>query len=140
MTGQYDDIINLPHHVSQTRPQMTNTERAAQFSPFAALSGYDAAIEETARLTDAKIELDEHAKAMLDMKQQILMEVISDHPQANITFFKADEKKSGGEYMTVVGKIKKVDSIERMLVLMNGQSVPVDDILDIESELFEGYF
>ena len=140
MTGQYDDIINLPHHVSQTRPRMTNIERAAQFSPFAALSGYDAAIEETARLTDVKIELDEHAKAMLDIKQQILMEVISDHPQANITFFKADEKKSGGEYMTVVGKIKKVDSIERMLVLMNGQSIPVDDILDIESELFEGCF
>lgn len=140
MTGQYDDIINLPHHVSPTRPQMTNIERASQFLPFAALSGYDAAIEETARLTDAKIELDEHAKAMLDMKQQILIDVISDHPQVTVVYFKADERKSGGQYLTVVGMVKKVDLIERVLVMTSGQSILFDDILDIEAEIFEGCY
>ena len=96
MKDQYDDIINLPHHVSKTRPQMSMVDRAAQFSPFAALTGYDAAIKETGRLTDEKVNLSEEEKEALDRKQQILMEWLGDHPALTITFFVPDEKKSGG--------------------------------------------
>lgn len=136
MTGPYDDIINLPHHVSRTRPQMSAANRAAQFSPFAALTGYDAAVKETARLTDEKIELSEYEQSVLDVKQQILIDTISEHPQVTVTYFKADEKKAGGEYLTVIERAKKVDLINRMLVLMNDLRIPFDDILDMESELF----
>ena len=93
MKDQYDDIINLPHHVSKTRPQMSMVDRAAQFSPFAALTGYDAAIKETGRLTDEKVNLSEEEKEALDRKQQILMEWLGDHPALTITFFVPDEKK-----------------------------------------------
>lgn len=92
MKDQYDDIINLPHHVSKTRPQMSMVDRAAQFSPFAALTGYDAAIKETGRLTDEKVNLSEEEKEALDRKQQILMEWLGDHPALTITFFVPDEK------------------------------------------------
>ena len=107
MKDQYDDIINLPHHVSKTRPQMSMVDRAAQFSPFAALTGYDAAIKETGRLTDEKVNLSEEEKEALDRKQQILMEWLGDHPALTITFFVPDEKKSGGAYMTKSGNLKK---------------------------------
>ena len=109
MKDQYDDIINLPHHVSKTRPQMSMVDRAAQFSPFAALTGYDAAIKETGRLTDEKVNLSEEEKEALDRKQQILMEWLGDHPALTITFFVPDEKKSGGAYMTKSGNLKKID-------------------------------
>lgn len=107
MKDQYDDIINLPHHVSKTRPQMSMVDRAAQFSPFAALTGYDAAIKETGRLTDEKVNLSEEEKEALDRKQQILMEWLGDHPALTITFFVPDEKKSGGAYMTKSGNLKR---------------------------------
>lgn len=103
----YEDIINLPHHVSDKRPQMSMWDRAAQFSPFAALTGYDDAVTETARLTDDKIELDESAQATLDMKQHILMETISEQPEISVTYFKKDVKKAGGTYLTLTGKLKK---------------------------------
>ena len=88
MKDQYDDIINLPHHVSKTRPQMSMVDRAAQFSPFAALTGYDAAIKETGRLTDEKVNLSEEEKEALDRKQQILMEWLGDHPALTICYRK----------------------------------------------------
>ena len=99
----YEDIINLPHHVSKTRPQMSMLDRAAQFSPFAALTGYDAAIKETGRLTDEKIEMDEDRKAALDMKQAYLIEMIDEQPEISVTYFLPDTKKSGGSYVTVTG-------------------------------------
>lgn len=92
MKDQYDDIINLPHHVSKTRPQMSMLDRAAQFSPFAALTGYDAAIKETGRLTDEKVNLSEEEKEALDRKQQILLEKLADHPALTVIFFVPDEK------------------------------------------------
>ena len=95
MKDQYDDIINLPHHVSKTRPQMSMLDRAAQFSPFAALTGYDAAIKETGRLTDEKVNLSEEEKEALDRKQQILLEKLADHPAITVIFFVPDEKKIG---------------------------------------------
>ena len=136
----YEDIINLPHHVSKTRPQMSMLDRAAQFSPFAALTGYDAAIKETGRLTDEKIEMDEDRKAALDMKQAYLIEMIDEQPGISITYFLPDAKKSGGAYVTVTGNLKRFDEYERLLILMDGKKIPMDDIADIESDLFRGLF
>lgn len=92
----YEDIINLPHHVSTKRPQMSMLDRAAQFSPFAALTGYDAAIKETGRLTDEKIEMDEASLNMLNMKFQLLVEALGDEHEVSFTYFKPDERKAGG--------------------------------------------
>lgn len=139
MGGQYDDIINLPHHISATRPQMSMIDRAAQFSPFAALTGYDAAIKETGRLTDEKIELDEDTKAALDMKQAYLLEIIDDQPEITVTYFLPDTKKSGGAYVTVTGNLKRFDEYERLLILTNGKKIPMDDIADIECDLFRAF-
>ena len=136
----YEDIINLPHHVSKTRPQMSMLDRAAQFSPFAALTGYDAAIKETGRLTDEKIELDEDTKAALDMKQAYLIEMIDERPEITIIYFLPDARKVGGAYVTVTGNLKRFDEYERLLILTNGKKIPMDDIADIESDLFKGMF
>ncbi len=136
----YEDIINLPHHVSKTRPQMSMLDRAAQFSPFAALTGYDAAIKETGRLTDEKIELDEDTKAALDMKQAYLIETIDEQPEITIIYFLPDARKVGGAYVTVTGNLKRFDEYERLLILTNGKKIPMDDIADIESDLFKGMF
>ena len=135
---QYDDIINLPHYVSPTRPRMSMIDCAAQFSPFAALTGYDAAIKETGRLTDQRIELSEDSRAALDRKQQLLVECLADHPEVSVTYFIPDERKSGGAYVTVTGIVKKVDDYQRLLLLTDGTKIPLDDILDLESELFHG--
>ena len=140
MKSNYDDIINLPHHVSSTRPQMSMLDRAAQFSPFAALTGYDDAIKETGRLTDEKIEMDEDRKAALDMKQAYLIEMIDEQPEISITYFLPDTKKSGGAYVTVTGNLKRFDEYERLLILTDGKKIPMDDIADIESDLFRGMF
>ncbi len=136
----YEDILNLPHHVSKTRPQMSMLDRAAQFSPFAALTGYDDAIKETGRLTDEKIEMDEDRKAALDMKQAYLIEMIDEQPEISITYFLPDTKKSGGAYVTVTGNLKRFDEYERLLILTDGKKIPMDDIADIESDLFRGMF
>ena len=136
MKDLYEDIINLPHHVSKTRPQMSMIDRAAQFSPFAALTGYDAAIKETGRLTDEKIEMDEEALNILNMKFQLLVDRLADEPEITFTYFKPDERKAGGTYIDVTGKVKKVDDFERLIVMQNGTKMPMDDILNIEGEIF----
>ena len=136
MNDRYDDIIHLPHHVSKTRPQMSMMDRAAQFSPFAALPGYDAAIKETGRLTDEKIELGEETKAVLDRKQRYLSDMISVQPEITVTYFLPDERKSGGTYLSVTGKLKRIDEYERMMILTDGKKIPLDDIMNIESNLF----
>lgn len=135
-THKYDDIINLPHHTSPTRPRMAMIDRAAQFSPFAALTGYDAAVKETARLTDQRIELDEYEKADLDERLQLIQEHLSEQPKVEITYFKPDERKSGGAYLSVSGVIKKIDSFERHVVMMDGKKIPIDEIFQIDGELF----
>lgn len=140
MMNDYSDIISHPHYVSKTRPQMSELERAAQFSPFAALTGYDAAIKETGRLTDERIELGEETKALLDMKQQYLLEMISDQPEIAVTYFVPDEKKSGGEYITVTGNLKRIDNYERLMLFTDGKKIPMDEVVDIESDLFKGLF
>ena len=134
--NQYEDIINLPHHVSPTRPQMPMSDRAAQFAPFAALTGYDAAIKETGRLTDERIELDEEALTTLDMKYQLLMDALDDAPVVTITYFQPDERKAGGKYITATGAVKKVDDFERRITTQDGSKIPMDDVLSIDGELF----
>ena len=133
----YDDIIHLPHHVSKTRPQMSLEDRAAQFSPFAALTGYDAAILETGRLTEDKLELGEETQAILDRKQRYLAEIIDTKPEITVTYFVPDEKKSGGAYSTVTGFLKRIDEYERVLVLTDGRKIQLDAVLDIESDMFQ---
>ncbi len=133
----YDDIIHLPHHVSKTRPQMSMEDRAAQFSPFAALTGYDAAILETGRLTEDKLELGEGTQAILDRKQRYLAEIIDTKPEITVTYFVLDEKKSGGAYSTVTGFLKRIDEYERVLMLTDGRKIQLDAIFDIESDEFE---
>lgn len=133
---KYSDIINLPHHVSPTREQMPMSDRAAQFSPFAALTGYDCAIKETGRLTGKKIKLDEEVLASLNVKIQTLLGRLKEQPEVTVTYFKADEKKDGGSYLTITGIIKKVDDIERVILMKNGFKIPMDDVFNIESNLF----
>ncbi len=133
----YDDIIHLQHHVSKTRPQMSLEDRAAQFSPFAALTGYDAAILETGRLTEEKSELGEETRAILDRKQRYLAEIIDTKPEITVTYFVPDEKKSGGAYSTVTGFLKRIDEYERVLMLTDGRKIQLDAIFDIESDEFE---
>ena len=135
-SNKYDEILSLPHHVSKTRPQMPMSDRAAQFAPFAALTGYDAAIKETGRLTDEKIEMDEEALNILNMKFQILVDSLDDEPEVTFTYFKPDERKAGGAYIEVTGTVKKVDDFERLIVMQNGTKMPMDDIQNIEGEIF----
>ena len=136
MNGKYDEIMGLPHHISKTRPQMPMSDRAAQFAPFAALTGYDAAIKETGRLTDERIELDVEALSALDMKYQLLMEALDEAPEVTITYFQPDERKAGGKYLTATGAVKKVDDFERRITMQDGTRIPMDDVLSIDGELF----
>ena len=128
--------MGLPHHVSKTRPQMPMSDRAAQFAPFAALTGYDAAIKETGRLTVERIELDVEALSALDMKYQLLMEALDEAPEVIITYFRPDERKAGGKYVSAVGAVKKIDDFERRITMQDGAKIPMDDVLSIEGELF----
>ena len=133
--SEYDDIIYLPHHVSRIHPQMSMEDRAAQFSPFAALTGYDAAIAETARLTDQRVELDEYERQALNEKLQFISEHLKKHPKISITYFIPDHCKEGGEYVTVTGNVKKLDDYERRIVLMDGSRILMEDVIRIEDEL-----
>lgn len=137
MSGKYDDMLYLPHHISATRPQMSVQDRAAQFSPFAALTGFHAAINETARVTEGKAELEEDALAELDRRIRMLAERLDEQPEVAVTYFQPDEKKAGGAYVRVTGVAKKVDELQRTLLLQNGSRIPMDDILKMEGEVFE---
>ena len=136
MNRKYNEIMGHPHHDSKTRPQMPMSDRAAQFAPFAALTGYDAAIKETVRLTDERIELDVEALSALDMKYQLLMEALDEAPEVTITYFRPDERKAGGKYVSAVGAVKKIDDFERRITMQDGAKIPMDDVLSIEGELF----
>ena len=132
ITNRYDDIISLPHHQSKTRPHMPLIDRAAQFSPFAALTGYDDAVKETARQTERKAELSEEMQACLQEKLQILQAQISTKPEAILTYFEADEKKAGGTYRTVRGEIKRIDEYRRVIVLLEEERERGNDVPEIE--------
>ena len=138
MSGKYDDIIDLPHPTSAKHPRMSISDRATIFSPFAALTGHAAAIQETARLTDRRIELDEDTRTELDRRQAILLEHIGEQPEVTITWFQPDEKKDGGAYVTTIGRLKKIDQVERMLFLLDGSKIPLDDVAGIWSDYLQG--
>ncbi len=137
MTKEYGDIIHLPHHVSETRPGMALINRAAQFAPFAALTGYDAAIKETGRLTDERVELDEYMKDDLNNRLQIIGDRLKEQPEISITCFQPDSKKEGGSYVTVKGRVKKINVFERMVLMIDGTVIHIDDILSLEGKIFE---
>ncbi len=138
MSGPYDDMIDLPHPTSKKHPRMSIQNRAAIFSPFAALSGHGAAIAETARLTDRRMELDEDTKAELDRRQAVLLEHIDEQPEVTVTWFQPDERKDGGAYLTATGRLKKIDEVERILSLQDGTSIPLEDVVGLESEWLRG--
>lgn len=131
---EYKDIIHLPHKQSKTRPHMAIHDRAAQFSPFAAVTGHDAAIAETARLTDSWVELDEMERDLLGLKVNGLMLRIDEHPAIKITYFQPDRRKSGGTYVQKCGELKKIDEYERLLVFMDGTEVLLERITAIDEE------
>lgn len=139
MSGRYDHIIDLPHHTSKRHPPMSRENRAAQFSPFAALTGYDALIAESGRLTDERQALDDDAKAMLNDKINILIDNLSDRPEANILYFVPDQLKSGGSVQDVSGNIRVIEPVERIIVLVDGKRISLDDVMDITSPLFARY-
>ena len=120
----YDDLMDLPHHTSAVHPPMSVYDRAAQFAPFAALTGHDTAIRETARLTESRVELDEYSKADLNRRLCILQDRIDEQPEVSITYYLPDKKKSGGVYVTVTGCVKKVDEYEHIVVMRDGTNVP----------------
>lgn len=128
---KYDDIINLPHHQSATHPHMSLNDRAAQFAPFAALTGHDAAIRETARLTDESMELDESEMELLDERLQWVMERIKEQPEIEVTYFQSDQRKAGGSYRTHRGRVKKIDSFEHSIIFVDGFNVAIKDIIEI---------
>ena len=130
--NNYDDIINLPHHQSKNHPHMSLHDRAAQFAPFAALTGYDDAVKEARRLTDSKPELDENHLEELDQKLADLMSRIEEHPEVVVTYFEPDDKKEGGAYVTCVGKIKKIDGYKRRLIFEDSKDINIDNIKEME--------
>lgn len=140
MSGKYDDILYLPHPTSVRHPRMPISERAAIFSPFAALTGHAGAIAETARLTDQKMELDEDTKAELDRRQAVLLEHIAEQPEVTVTWFQPDERKDGGAYFTTTGRLKKINEMNRVLILLDGTSIPLEDVADLESNCFQNLF
>lgn len=135
--GKYDDIISLPHHESTRHPKMSALDRAAQFLPFAALTGYDAAVRETARLTDSRAELDEIRKEELDVHLQLLREQLAQKPQVSITYFIPDTRKEGGSYFTVTGTVQKIEETQHQVIMENGTVIPIHDIYEIDSNFFD---
>ena len=130
--NKYSDIINLPHHQSKNRPHMSNFDRAAQFSPFAALKGYDDEIDEAARLTEMQLEADDERIREINEKLLLLKESASQHPLVAITYFKPDDKKDGGAYLTAKGALKKLDEYNRQLLLSTNVKIQFDDIIKID--------
>lgn len=138
MAGKYEDIMNLPRHRSTRHAPMSVENRAAQFMPFAALTGYEAALSEAERLTEDFQELDEDLKAILDAKLQILEEKAGERPEVTIRYFVPDERKEGGSYREVSGRFRKVDPRQKTVFLESGEGILLEYIVEIRSELLEG--
>ena len=140
MTNPYDDIIHLPHHVSKEHPHMPLRDRAAQFSPFAALVGYEEVVAESARRTTAKRELDESEKAELDRRLAVIAVHLAEKPEIEVEYFVRDARKDGGEYVSKKGIVARIRPVERKLMLADGTAIPLQDIAGIDGELFRGEF
>ena len=138
-SNKYDDMIYLPNPTPTCKPRMSLHDRAAQFSPFAALTGYDDAVEETARLTDTRLELSEDMKTILNEKMQMIVDNMDSEPIVTITYFVPDKKKEGGVYVDVTGVVKEIDEYERCIVMTDKKKIPIEQIRAIEGELFRGF-
>ena len=136
MNEKYAHIINLPRHISPTRPQMSVSDRAAQFAPYSALSGYDDEVKETARLTERRIELDEGEIEVINRRLTALINS-QEAPMAKITYFVPDGRKSGGKYVTAEGEIAYVDTFKRQIRMIDGRAIPIDEIIGLEEIDFE---
>lgn len=135
MSGNYDDILHLPHPAPKTHRRMSQQDRAAQFAPFAALTGYEDVITEAGRLTDRRIELDDGEITILDERLRLVLAGGAGQ-EVSVTWFQPDERKNGGSYVTTIGKVKKVDELKRTLVMKDGAEVPIEEIIDIQSPVF----
>lgn len=131
-TNKYDDIIGMEHHSSKKHPHLSMEQRAAQFSPFAALTGHEEAVKETARHTDEKLELDESAKAEIDQVLQYLLSQLHSRPRVQLTYFEKDARKEGGTYISLSGRVKAIDSQRKSLRLLSGEEILWDDLYQIK--------
>ena len=138
-SNKYDDMIYMQNPTPTCKPRMSLYERAAQFSPFAALTGYEDAVEETARLTDTRLELSEDMKTILNEKMQMIVDNMDFEPIVTITYFVPDKKKSGGAYVDATGVVKEIDEYERCIVMTDKKKIPIEQIRAIEGELFRGF-
>ncbi len=136
--GKYDDMLNLPNPTPTCRPRMSALDRAAQFAPFAALTGYEAVVEEAARLTDARLELSEDMKTMLNDKMQMILDNLDNEPFVTITHFVPDKRKAGGAYVDVSGIVESIDEYERCIIMKDETKIPIEQVRAIDGELFNG--
>lgn len=132
----YEDIVNLPRHISKIHPQATMADRAARFSPFAAISGYDDMVKEAARVTEERIDITDATKELLNEKLNMIIEFLDEEPEVTITYFEPDKKKDGGAYMSITGIVKRIDEYERIVLMIDEKKIKIDEIYAIESDLF----
>ena len=135
MNNPYDDILYLSYPFPTSRKRMSMTERGAQFSPFAALTGFDAAIRETGRLTERQIELDMDERTMLDEKLQSIFQIQYDRPEITVTYFIPDNRKTGGSYARITGNLKRIDPHQEIILMMDGTTLSFSCICDIEADI-----
>ena len=132
----YEDIVNLPPHISKKHPQPSMMDRAARFAPFAAITGYEEMVLEEARVTEERIDLDEGALALLNEKLNMIQEFLDEEPEVTIIYFEPDKKKSGGAYVNITGIVKRIDEYEHFVIMTDGKKIRIEDIYAIGSDLF----
>ena len=132
----YEDIVNLPRHISKVHPQATMADRAARFSPFAAISGYEDMVKEAARVTEERIDITDATKELLNEKLNIIIEFLDEAPEVTITYFEPDKKKDGGAYISITGTVKRIDEYERIVLMSDDKKIRIEEIYAIESDLF----
>jgi len=132
----YEDIVNLPPHISKRHPQPSMMERAARFAPFAAITGYEEMVLEEARVTEERIDLDEGALSLLNEKLNMIQEFLDEEPEITITYFEPDKKKSGGAYVSITGTVKRIDEYEHLVLMTDGKKISINEIYDLQGELF----
>jgi len=132
----YDDIVDLPPHISKKHPQPSMMDRAARFAPFAAITGYEEMVLEEARVTEERIDLDEGTLSLLNEKLNMIQEFLDDEPEVTITYFEPDKKKSGGAYVNITGIVKRIDEYEHLVMMTDGKKIYIEDIYNLQSDLF----
>lgn len=132
----YEDIINIPRHISKTHPEASMADRAARFSPFAAISGYEDMVREAARVTEERIEITDAVKELLNEKLNMIAEFLGEEHEVTITYFEPDKKKSGGAYISITGVVKRIDELKRIVIMKNNKKIKIDDISALDSALF----